>query len=161
MFIHCVRQPFCVCDVGFWFYFSNDDFSGKRSAMNFALSRRIVSSVSDESFMQNTGAFIKALRARDVSVHTTGERLIHGMKIELYIALISLCLECLRARLCINTARPVTKSYRLNNHRCNSLFVRNLLRICLSIRPVIIGWLRHSIHDDFKYGSMPCDGRYL
>ena len=129
--------------------------------MNFALSRRIVSSVSRESFMQNIGARNNAVRARDVSVHTTGDLRIHGAKIVLYIKLITRCRECLRARECINLALSVIKSYRLNIQRWTSLFVRNLLRICLSIKPVIIGWLRHEIHVDFKYGSMPCDGRYL
>ena len=36
-----------------FFYFSNWDFSGNLSAINFALSRRMVSSVSRASFMQN------------------------------------------------------------------------------------------------------------
>ena len=55
------------------FYFSKDDFSGYFSAKNFALLRRIVSSVSRESFMQNVGAFDIALRAQDVSVQHTGD----------------------------------------------------------------------------------------
>ena len=65
------------------FYFSNWDLSGKRSDINFALSRRIVSSVSRESFMQNIGARNRADFARDVSVQTTGEFFIHGAKIAL------------------------------------------------------------------------------
>lgn len=58
--------------------------------MNFALSRRIDSSVSRESFMQNTGARNRAERARDVSVHTTGEFFIHGANIVLYIRFMNL-----------------------------------------------------------------------
>ena len=53
--------------------------------MKIALSRRIVSSVSRESFMQNVGARSSALRALDVSVQQTGEFFIHGMNIALYI----------------------------------------------------------------------------
>ena len=58
--------------------------------MNFALSRRIVSSESCASLIQNTGARNRAVRARDVSVHTTGEFFIHGEKMVLYIKLLIL-----------------------------------------------------------------------
>lgn len=66
-----------------FFYFSNWDFSGNLSAINFALSRRMVSSVSRESFMQNVGARNRALRAVDVSVQQTGDFFIHGINIAL------------------------------------------------------------------------------
>ena len=51
--------------------------------MNFALSRKIVSSELCASLMQNIGARIRAVFARDVSVHTTGEFLIQSAKIVL------------------------------------------------------------------------------
>lgn len=66
-------------------YFSNDDLSGKRSFINSALLRRIVSSFASESFMQNTGAPSNAPRAVFVSVHTTGELRIVPACIVLYI----------------------------------------------------------------------------
>ena len=66
-----------------FFYFSNWDLSGNLSAINIALSRNIVSSVSRESFMQNVGARNRALRALEVSVQQTGEFFIHGAKIVL------------------------------------------------------------------------------
>lgn len=52
-------------DTCTYIYFSNFDFSGKCSAMNSALARKMSSS---ESFIQNIGARRIALRAVRVSV---------------------------------------------------------------------------------------------
>ena len=55
-------------DTCTYIYFSNFDFSGKCSAMNSALARKMASSESRESFIQNIGARRIALRAVRVSV---------------------------------------------------------------------------------------------